>query len=153
MNPAGGEHGVVIAELTWMLGQHIRQHNLGRLFGAETGFLLARNPDTVRAPDIAFVRQERIAITGIPQTYFPGAPDLAVEAISPSDRFEEVDAKVGDWFSHGCAAVWVVNPRRRTVAVYRSPRDARVFGAADVLEEPGLLPGWQLSVAKIFPSP
>ena len=151
MNPAGSEHGVVIAELTWMLGQHVRQHNLGRLFGAETGFVLARNPDTVRAPDMAFVRQERIAATGIPQTYFPGPPDLAVEVISPSDRFDDVDAKVDDWLSHGCQLVWVINPRRRTIAVYRSVRDTHVVGETDTLEAPDLLPGWRLSVAAIFP--
>ncbi|HEX4146706.1 MAG TPA: Uma2 family endonuclease [Pirellulales bacterium] len=151
MNPAGGEHGVVVAELTWRLGQHVRQHDLGRVFGAETGFVLTRDPDTVRAPDIAFVRQERIAVTGIPQAYFPGAPDLAVEVVSPSDRVNDVDTKVDGWLSHGCQLVWVVNPRRRTVAVYRSVRDTRVMGEADTLEAPDLLPGWQLAVAAIFP--
>jgi Uma2 family endonuclease len=152
LNPTGSEHGVVTAELTWMLGQHVRLHNLGRVFGAETGFVLSRDPDTVRAPDIAFVRQERILQTGIPQAYFPGAPDLAVEVVSPGDRSSEIEAKMNDWLSHGCQVVWIVDPRRRTVAIHRSARNRQIVGEPDELDEPGLFPGWQISVAKIFPT-
>ncbi len=116
-----------------------------------TGFILARNPDTVRAADVAFVRQSRIAEIGIPQFYFPGAPDLAVEVVSPNDRPNEVEAKVQDWLSHGTLMVWVVDPRRRTVAVHRSPADVRELGATDFLEAPDLLPGFGLGVGEIFP--
>jgi Uma2 family endonuclease len=152
MNPAGSEHGVVIAALTVMLGQHVLQHKLGQVFGAETGFVLARDPDTVRAPDIAFVRQERIAVTGIPRAYFPGAPDLAVGGVSPGDRPSEVEAKVSDWLAHGCLLVWVVDPRNRTVAIHRTLRETQVVNENDLLEEPGLFPGWRVNVAKIFPA-
>jgi Uma2 family endonuclease len=148
----GAEHGFIAADLGSRLWQHARQQNVGAVFGGGTGFVLARDPDTVRAPDVAFVRQERIAVTGIPQSYFPGAPDLAVEVVSPSDRMNEVDAKVDDWLSHGCQLVWVVNPRRRTIAIYRSVRDTQVVGEADTLEAPDLLPGWRLIVAEIFPT-
>ncbi len=78
---------------------------------------------------------------------------MAVEVISPSDRFDDVDAKVDDWLSHGCQLVWVVNPRRRTIAIYRSVRVTHVVGEADTLEASDLLPGWRLNVAAIFPRP
>ncbi len=88
MPPSGGEHGVTVVNLTLPLGGHVKAGQLGLVFGAETGFLLARNPDTVRAPDIAFVRRERIPATGIPRAYWPGAPYLAVEIVSPGDTVE-----------------------------------------------------------------
>ena len=83
MNPAGFEHGAVIVNLTIPLGQHVKAHRLGVVCGAETGFVLARNPDTVLAPDIAFVRRDRIPATGRPTFFWEGAPDLAVEVTSP----------------------------------------------------------------------
>jgi Uma2 family endonuclease len=83
MAPAGFEHGIVIARLTWRLGQHVETHNLGVVCGAETGFKITDNPDTVRAPDIAFVSSERLAEIGITKKFWAGAPDLAVEVLSP----------------------------------------------------------------------
>jgi Uma2 family endonuclease len=151
MNPAGGEHGAIILELSGRLWQHVRAANLGRLFGAETGFILQRNPDTVRAPDIAFVRAARIAETGIPESFFPEPPALAVEVVSPNERPKEVAAKVDDWLLHGTVLVWVVDPRPRTVAIYRSNAGTHVLGEHDTLEAPDLLPGFRLSVAEIFP--
>ena len=153
MNPAGTQHGVVIGVLTVMLGQHVLQNNLGWVLGAETGFVLARNPDTVRAPDVAFVRRARISTTDFSQSFFVGAPDLAVEVVSPSDRPHDVQAKVEDWLSHGCGLVWVVDPRQRTVVIHRQHREPQILGEADLLEDPELFPGWRLSVARIFPTP
>ena len=151
MSWAGAEHGVVIAELTMLLGQHIHQQNWGYLFGAGTGFVLARNPDTVRAPDIAFVRQEWISLTGIPRSYFPGAPDLAVEVVSPTDRPNAIDAKLADWLAHGCQSVWIVDPRSRLVAVHRPQQATLQLGENDLLEEPTLLTEFQTVVGTIFP--
>lgn len=90
---------------------------------AETGFKITQNPDTVRAPDAAFVRRESIEKQGIPKGFWEGAPDLAVEVISPNDTYTEVD----EWLSAGCSLVWVVNPRRETVEVYQSPEDITVL--------------------------
>ncbi len=117
MSPAGGEHGAVIGTLFLLLGNFVRQNGLGVVFGAETGFLIERAPDTVRAPDIAFVSRKRIPPDGIPRSYVPGAPDLAVEVVSPGDTVREVDDKVADWLNAGSEAVWVVNPRWKTVTV------------------------------------
>jgi Uma2 family endonuclease len=102
---------------------------------------------------VAFVCQARIAETGIPRSFFPGAPDLAVEVISPNDRSGDIDSKVNDWLVHGTVLVWLVDPRGRTVAVHRSHANSRELGENDILEAVDLLPGFRLCVAEIFPRP
>src|SRR5919109_273859 len=87
MAPAGHQHGRIAINVTTPLDQHVRAHNLGTVYAAETGFKLASNPDVVRAPDIAFIRRQRVEEVGNVEGYWPGAPDLAVEVISPSDTF------------------------------------------------------------------
>ena len=94
MPPSGGPHGNVANEVSWSLTSHVKAHQLGIVFAAETGFRLSSNPDTVRAPDCAFVSRERIERIGIPEGYWPGAPDLAIEVVSPGDSFTEVEEKV-----------------------------------------------------------
>ena len=96
------------------------------ILGAETGFRVASNPDTVLAPDVAFIQASRIG-GGLPKGYFPGPPDLAVEVLSPNDRASEVLAKVQDWLSAGCAGVWVVDPKSQTVTVYGADRKAAIL--------------------------
>lgn len=150
MSPGGSEHGAVVINLTLPLAQHVKANSQGVVFGAETGFLLATNPDTVRAPDIAFVRRERIPATGLPEKFWPGPPDLAVEVLSPGDTVFEVDQKVEDWLSAGTGAVWVVNPKRRTVAVHRQNEPARTLTENDILDGGTILPGFSCSVAGIF---
>jgi Uma2 family endonuclease len=150
MAPAGGEHGTITYDLGFLLGQHVKANNLGVLFTAETGFKIETDPDTVLAPDIAFVRRERIPKEGIPKGYWPGPPDLAVEIISPNDTYEEVEEKVAQWLLAGTAAVWVINPRRRTVTVYRSLTDITVLTETDELTGGDVVPGFRCPVAKIF---
>jgi Uma2 family endonuclease len=150
MAPAGSEHGAIIINLTVPLAQHVKANNLGVVFGAETGFKIAKNPDTVRAPDIAFVRRERIPPTGIPKAFWPGAPDLAVEVLSPGDTVDEVDEKIGEWLSAGARAVWVVNPKRKSVTVYRSLKDTRTLLEDDELEGQDVVSGFRCRVADIF---
>jgi Uma2 family endonuclease len=150
MAPAGGEHGVVTFNAALPLGQHVKANNLGIVFGAETGFKIATDPDTVRAPDIAFVRRERIPKEGIPKGYWPGPPDLAVEVISPNDTYEEVEEKVAEWLMAGTAMVWALNPRRRTVTVYRSLTDITVLTEADELTGGDVVPGFRCRIAEIF---
>ena len=149
MSPAGSEHGGVIGNLNAIVWNFVRSHRLGRIFGAETGFIIAHNPDTVRAPDVAFVRAERVP-GRLPRGFFSGAPDLAVEVLSPSDRASEVLAKAQDWLAAGCRMVWVVDPETQTVTVYRNLRDVLVLAAADTLTGDDVLPGLSLSVAEIF---
>ena len=108
------------------------------------------DPDTVRAPDVAFILRERVPQEGLPRGFFPGAPDLAVEVISPSDLYAEVDEKVAEWIERGARVVFVVNPRRQTVAVHRARQPVRVLTEDDVLEAEDLVPGWSLPVRNLF---
>jgi len=150
MAPSGGQHGRVTMRLSTPLDHHVTTHGLGWLFTAETGFLLRRQPDTVRAPDVAFVRQERVDAVGEVTGYWPGAPDLAVEVISPNDRYAEVDEKVAVWLEYGTRLVLVVNPRRRTVAVHRVGAPVRVLTENDTLDGEDVVPGWTLPVRALF---
>jgi Uma2 family endonuclease len=150
MSPAGSEHGAIIVNLTSPLDQYVKANQLGRVFGAETGFKLASDPDTVRALDIAFVRRERIPPTGIPKEYWPGAPDLAIEVLSPRDTVYAVDEKVEEWLAAGARAVWVVNPKRRTVTVYRPQAKAFTLADNEELDGQEVVPGFRCRVAEIF---
>ena len=150
MPPAGSEHGAVAVNAAIVIGQFVRAHSLGVVFGAETGFKIASDPDTVRAPDLAFVRRERIPAGGIPKEFWPGAPDLAVEVISPSDTYTEVEEKVNDWLDAGTRLVLVLNPRTRTVAVYTSRTNVTRLTEADLLTGGEVLPGFTCRVAELF---
>ena len=153
MAPSSGEHGAITAVSTISLGQHVRVHQLGRVFSSETGFLLARDPDTVRAPDIAFVRRERVAAVeaaGPLRGYWPGAPDLAIEVVSPNDLYTEVEAKVATWLAYGTRMVIVLNPRQRTAAVHRSATQVRHLTADDTLDGEDVVPGWAEPVRALF---
>lgn len=150
MPPSGSEHGAVIVNLTVPLGYHVKANDLGGCFGAETGFIIETDPDTVRAPDIAFVRRERIPESGITKKFWPGAPDLAVEVLSPDDRLKEVEEKVGNWLEAGALMVWAVNPKRRTVTVYRSLKDVGILTETDELDGQDVVPGFRCKVSEIF---
>jgi Uma2 family endonuclease len=151
MNPAGSRHGAVIVELTARLHQHVRMENLGRVFGAETGFILQRDPDTVRAPDIAFVRRERLEATGLPAGFYPGAPDLAVEVVSPNDTFASVDEKARAWLAAGARLVWNVRPEARVVEAYRPAHIVEILPEDQTLTSEDVIPGFACLVSEIFP--
>lgn len=153
MSPAGSEHGMLVINVTLPLSKHVAESKLGVVFGAETGFVLAENPDTVRAPDVAFVRSDRIPDDGVPASFWPGAPDLAVEVISPSDRVNDVDEQVQSWLAAGTRAVWLVNPGSRSVTVYRSATDIVLLTADGVLEGGDVVPGFRCPVREIFGTP
>ncbi|MBC7910164.1 MAG: Uma2 family endonuclease [Pyrinomonadaceae bacterium] len=150
MSPAGHDHGRIGMELAIPLGHHVKSLKLGKVYLAETGFKLQSNPDTVRAPDIAFIRQERVEQTGSTTGYWVGAPDLAVEVVSPGDTVNEVDTKVTEWLEAGARLVWVVNPKPKTVTVYRSLTDIDVLTEKDTLDGGEVVPGFQIAVAEIF---
>ena len=143
-------HGRQAASIGVSLGIHVRENGMGKAYAAETGFLLASDPDHVRAPDAAFVRRERAEAEGDSQGFFPGAPDLAIEVVSPGDRYTEVDEKVADWLDAGTLAVVVVNPRRRTVNVHRSPTHVTALSESDTLDVSDVVPGWRMPVKEIF---
>ena len=150
MAPAGGEHGEIALDFGGLLRQHIKTHNLGRAFGAETGFLLARNPDVVLAPDVAFIGRERASKLGRVGGYIPLAPDLAVEIISPNDLYTEVQEKVRLWLEYGVRMVVVLNPRHRSVAVYRTLTDVRHLSIGDTFDGEDVVIGWRVPVREFF---
>jgi Uma2 family endonuclease len=150
MPPAGFEHGAVGLNLAAPLGKHVNAKQLGIVVAAETGFIIERDPDTVRAPDIAFVSKERIEQMGVPKAYFPGAPDLAVEVVSPGDTMNEVDEKVELWLARGTTMVWVVNPKRKTVSVYHAREHPAILTVDDYLEGLDVVAGFRMQVREIF---
>jgi Uma2 family endonuclease len=150
MPPTGSEHGVMAMNAALVIGRFVKAHSLGAVFAAETGFKIASDPDTVRAPDLAFIRRERIPEAGLPRGFWPGAPDLAVEVISPSDTYTEVEEKVNDWLDAGSRLVLVLNPRTRTVTVYRSPTEVARLTESDTLDGGEVLPGFRCRVAELF---
>lgn len=150
MTPAGHNHGRIAVNAGGRLAQHVRENDLGAVYAAETGFKIESDPDTVRAPDASFVRRERADAARGVEGYFPGAPDLAIEVISPDDRYTEVEAKVFDWLDAGTRMVIVINPRKHTVSVYRSRSDIMVLTEDDTLDGADVVPGWRVPVREIF---
>ena len=150
MSPTGGEHGLVAGEIHTALSIHVKAHNLGRVCAAETGFIIARNPDTVRGPDVAFISHERMGEIKRPKKYWPFAPDLAVEVMSPGDTAEEIEQKVREWFDGGARQVWVAYPTPRTIHVYHSPSAARILREGDTLSGNDVVPGFSCPVTDIF---
>ena len=150
MPPAGNLHGKRAMRLGWRQAQYVEANDLGVVFAAETGFKLRSNPDTVRAPDISFVGKKRVEEVGEFEGFWPGVPDLAVEVVSPGDAYTEVQQKVEEYLQAGARAVWVVDPRRRTITVYLSVSDITILGESDALDGDKVIPGFRCSVAEIF---
>lgn len=150
MTPTGFHHGQLVVNLTISLGAHVKANSLGVVVGAETGFKIESNPDTVLAPDVAFVRQERVLQTGRTEKFWPGAPDLAVEVLSPSDTVYEVEEKVAAWLAAGTSMVWVLNPKQRTLHVHRPNASLRVLSESDVLDGQDVVPGFRIKISEIF---
>ena len=119
-------------------------------FGAETGFVLARDPDTVRAPDAAFVTKDHADAVGRTARYWPEAPDFAVEVVLPDDSFREVEEKALNWLRAGSLVVLVLDPSRRTATVGRGSGEARTHGGDDTLDLGYAVPGWSVAVAELF---
>ena len=150
MAPASEEHGTYGMELSWRLAQFIRENKLGRSYMAETGFILERNPDLVRAPDFAFVAKERVGKGRRSGGFFEGAPDLAVEVASPSESSEDIQDKVIDYLTAGTRMVLYLHPRSRTITVYRSLDTIHVLTLKDTLDGEDVLPGFRVSLQEIF---
>ena len=150
MAPAGGRHGYVAHRLSLFIGNHVLDRNLGGVFAAETGFLLRRDPDTVRAPDVAFVAAGRLAEGEPPPGFLELAPDLAVEVVSPSDSPAAVGGKVQDWLEAGTRLVWVVYPESRSVTVHRQTGQPEELSEADVLSGLPALPEFAVAVRDLF---
>ncbi len=150
MPPAGHEHGSIAMTFGAFLMTYVRTKELGRVYAAETGFIIATEPDTVLAPDVAFVSTQRLQLISRREGYFPSVPDLAVEVVSPNDRYSEVEEKVRLWLQYGTRMVIIVDPRTETLKVYRSPSDVQILTREDTLEGGDIVPGWTLSLAELF---
>ena len=147
--PPGYLHGDIAAQLAKLLAVFVDERGLGRVLAAETGFKLQSNPDTVRAPDVAFVRRERVPASR-PTGYLPFAPDLVAEVLSPSDRPGDTLGKVGDWLDAGTRIVWVIDPERRVARVYRHNGLESLLSETDMLDGEDVLPGFACSLAMIL---
>jgi Uma2 family endonuclease len=149
--PPGGAHGRLAMQVGALLNEHVQRLGLGTVL-VEAGYVLRRMPDTVRGPDISFVSVARLAPDQIPETFIPGAPDLAVEIISPSSRWSEVEEKVADYLAGGARLVWLVDPRERRVIVRYPDRPPRIVAAGQSLDGEDVLPGFALALAELFGS-
>ncbi len=150
MAPSGFDHGAIVTNLAYLLAHHVKLNNLGVILGAETGFRLRENPDTVRGADIAFVALSRIPQSGRPVGFWSGAPDHAVEVLSPGDTVEETEEKVDDYIGAGTRLVWVVNPKRRTVTTYRPGANPVIVRDDGQIDGDDVVPGFRCRVAEIF---
>lgn len=147
--PPGGMHGVIAIRLAARLERWAEAGGHG-VVGAESGFILARAPDTVRSPDVFFVRTAAIPAAGVPESFWEQAPDLVVEIISPSEAADEVRAKVRDYLAAGTPLIWVVYPRTREVLVHRAAGAIQVLTDHDELEDATILPGFRYQVGELF---
>ena len=148
MSPVGGLHGIIALKIGSLLLAHVEHNRLG-VVTVETGYILENAPQTVRAPDVGFVRHERMPQPFGPR-YIPIAPDLAVEVVSPGDAASEVEAKVLDYLRAGVALVWVIYPDTHTVMAHTAG-DVQRRGPGDTLDGGAVLPGFTVSVSAIFP--
>lgn len=144
-----GDQGVAAAHLAGLLGAHVWEHPLGTIFAA-TGFILERNPDTVRSPALAFVRAARIAPGAIGPGFVPIAPDLAVEVIATHEAGAYIEDKVLIWLNAGVRLVWVVHPERREIVVLRAGRIPSVLTVSDLIDGEDVVPGFTCPVAQVF---
>ena len=148
MTPAGRRHARAAQNVNRALDAYVQARRLGEVF-PEYGYVLSSDPDTVRAPDVSFVRTDRLDQGGPDEGFYRGVPDLAIEVISPSDRFSEVRAKVEEYLDAGTPMVVVVDPQNREVLV-RTRRDRIELSEFDVLDGGDVVPGWKLPVRDLF---
>ncbi|MGH7578560.1 MAG: Uma2 family endonuclease [Gemmatimonadales bacterium] len=150
--PPGGLHGRIAATIAARLADHVERLGLGTVL-VEAGYVLKRAPDTVRGPDISFVSLSRLPADQIPEQFMPGAPDLAVEILSPTSRWSEVEEKIADYFAAGARLLWVVDPGERRVIVRYPDRPPRVVATGENLDGEDVVTGFALALAELFTPP
>ncbi len=151
MSLPGGLHGKVAMKVGRLIGNHVEDNVLGETFAAETGFLIARDPDTVLGADVGFVRRERLALVTDFAKHIPFGPDLVVEVLSPGDRPGKVAEKTRDWLAaDGVCAVWNIDPERRTATAHRQDGPPITLAGDDFLDGAEVLPGFRCRVGDLF---
>ena len=146
----GELHGDVTMEVGFLVKGHVKHHRLGRVYAAETHFVTERNPDTARAPDVSFVRNERLAEIVDRSKFVPFVPDLAIEVASPTDRPKEIAEKTNYWLATGVLMVWNLYPLTMIATVHRPGQPTRTLSADDVIDGEEVLPGFLCRVGDFF---
>ncbi len=149
VSPTVSKHGKITGRVAHHLWLYLDENPIGDIFGAEAGFRLA--PDTVRAPDAAFVGDAKLELEEDEDKYFPFPPDLAVEVVSPGDRADDIQAKINLYIKAGTPLLWVMYSKPPYVAVYELGKPMRTVAIDGVLDGGDVLPGLQLAVAKLYP--
>ena len=148
MSPACEQHGVVIMKVAVPLGHHVASNKLGIVYGAKTGFKLESDPDTVLAPDLAFIGRERVGKISL--AFRDGAPDLALEVTSPGESRNKIAKKAQQWLKLGALVVWVVDPQKQVVTIYRSASGPKILTNVDELTGEDVVPGFRILVSEIL---
>ena len=149
VSPANMRHGNIAVQISWLLQQYVKPRQLGSVM-VEGGFVLARSPDTVLGSDVSFVRQSRLPVEGLPEEFFAGHPDLAVEIISPTNTRRQLDEKMKLYIQHGTELGWLVDPNSQSVEVYRAGLAVERFAKSDVITGEQVIPGFACGVAEFF---
>lgn len=153
MTPAGLPHGTICGLISTRIGLHVLSHRLGVVATEATGFKLARDPDTLRCPDVSFISNARVPPDDASRRFMDGAPDLAIEVLSPDDTVFEIEEKVEEYLAAGARAVWVVNPKLRRVTIHAPGAAPRILHEGDSLDGGEILPGFTCPVRDIFSWP
>ena len=149
MSPAGYEHGDISVALVIALGDYVRRHRLGRVADSSTGFKMLNG--NVLSPDVSFVANERFhGMRSLPEGFFQGAPDLAVEVLSPGDRKTHLDRKLKDYFINGTRLAWVINPKKQSVLLHRGVAPHKLLSVRDTLEGEEVVLGFAMAVSDLF---
>lgn len=148
--PGGEVHGCAEMDIAVALYNYVRSHRLGKVFPSSLGYVLQRNPDTVLAPDVSFVRNERIAYRVPSEEFFEGSPDLAVEVMFPTNSFPEMQRKAAPYLAAGTALVWIIRPRQHTAVVLRADGSSEVIPKHGVLDGEQVIPGFRFTLAELF---
>jgi Uma2 family endonuclease len=141
-------HGTAVV----LMGKHLADYALerGGVVTTETGYVLGEDPDTLRGPDVAYTRHDPTPHRGDPAGFIRGAPDLAVEVLSPSNRWAEIRRKIDQYFTAGARMVWIVDPASRSVTVHPGPDRSQTVGPDGTLHGADVLPGFRMAVAELF---
>ncbi|MFN3168804.1 MAG: Uma2 family endonuclease [Phycisphaeraceae bacterium] len=148
MSPAGGQHGRICSNLSYLLKKYSKEANTGESFGAETGYILRRNPDTMLAPDASFITADRADL--ITEKFIDGPPDLAIEVISPSQSVPNATEKAELWLELGARVVWLVWPKQRLVTAYTAGQTPVDYGPNQVISGIAFMPGFACPVDEVF---
>jgi Uma2 family endonuclease len=149
VSPVKKRHGRIVARLGRLLEEFVETRRLGEVYVGDVGFILRRDPDTVRAPDLAFIRTARLPEVE-EETFSSVVPDMAIEILSPSDRWAEVERKIAEYLTAGVASVWVLDPTRSEARIFQGGKAARILGVGDRLSDPELLPGLEIDIAALL---